>query len=138
MATHDRRSDRAARVADRILGSLASELREARLSAGLSQARLAALSGVSHAEISRIERARARWLSVGSTCLLATYLGLDTSLRLYPAGPPIRDVAHARLLERLHGRLAPVLVWRTEVPLPIPGDPRAWDALIVGPEWQVA
>src|SRR5262249_16423991 len=30
------------------------------------------------------------------------------------------------------------LRWRTEVPLPIEGDLRAWDAMITGPRWRVA
>ena len=36
------------------------------------------------------------------------------------------------LLERLRVRLHPSLRWRTEVPLPIDGDLRAWDAEIRG------
>ena len=54
------------------------------------------------------------------------------SLESDPAGDPIRDAAHAALLERLRGRLHSSLIWRTEVPLPRPGDLRAWDALIRG------
>ncbi len=35
-------------------------------------------------------------------------------------------------------RLHPVLGWRTEVPLPITNDRRAWDALIRGIGWLLA
>jgi hypothetical protein len=66
---------------------------------------------------------------------LAAYcavLGLELSLRTYPAGDPIRDRAQLALLERLRGRLHPSLRWRTEVPLPIERDLRAWDADIRG------
>jgi hypothetical protein len=59
-------------------------------------------------------------------------VGLDVRLRAYPAGDPIRDAGQQRLLERLRRRLDPGLGWRTEVPLPIEGDRRAWDALIRG------
>jgi hypothetical protein len=59
-------------------------------------------------------------------------LGLELSLRTYPAGDPIRDRAQLALLERLRGRLHPNLRWRTEVPLPIERDLRAWDADIRG------
>ena len=41
------------------------------------------------------------------------------------------------LLERLRRRLYPALGWRTEVPLPIPGDRRAWDAIIRGPDFRI-
>jgi hypothetical protein len=39
------------------------------------------------------------------------------------------------LLEKLRAGLHPRLRWRTEVPLPIPGDKRAWDGTISGPGW---
>ena len=59
-------------------------------------------------------------------------LGLDLTLRAYPAGDPIRDRAQLALLERLRVRVHPSLRWRPEVPLPIEGDLRAWDAEIRG------
>ena len=57
-------------------------------------------------------------------------VGLDLAMRAYPAGDPIRDRAQLALLERLRARLNPTLRWRTEVPLPIDGDLRAWGAEI--------
>ena len=59
-------------------------------------------------------------------------LGHDLVIRTYPAGDPIRDRAQLALLERLRARLRPDLRWRTEVPLPIENDLRAWDAEIAG------
>ena len=59
-------------------------------------------------------------------------------MRAFPAGDPLRDAGQLRLLERLRDRLDPALTWRTEVPLPIDGDRRAWDALIVGRGWRTA
>ena len=58
-------------------------------------------------------------------------------LRAYPAGDPIRDAGHTRLLDRLRRDLASGLQWRSEVPLPIEGDLRAWDAVIGGPGWRL-
>jgi hypothetical protein len=69
---------------------------------------------------------------------VATALGLDLSIRFFPTGDPIRDVAHGRLLERLHQRLPSSLTWHVEVPLPLSGDLRAWDAVISGPGWRIA
>ena len=63
-------------------------------------------------------------------------MGLDLSIRAYPGGRPLRDAAHAALLERLHRRVHRSLGWATEVPLPITGDLRAWDALIRGEDWR--
>jgi hypothetical protein len=59
-------------------------------------------------------------------------VGLDLAFRAYPAGDPIRDRAQLALLERLRARLHPTLRWRTEVPLAVEGDLRAWDAEIRG------
>ena len=67
----------------------------------------------------------------------AAVVGLDLVIRTYPRGDPIRDAGHARLLERFRQRLHASLSFRTEVPLPIPGDLRAWDAVIDGPGWHL-
>jgi hypothetical protein len=49
----------------------------------------------------------------------------------------LRDAAHLRLLATLRGCLHPTLSWRTEVPIPIERDLRAWDGLITGPTFRV-
>lgn len=91
--------------------------------------------GLSPAQVSRIERALAPNVSVLQLAGLSAAVGLDLAVRAYPAGEPIRDAAHLALLDRLRARLHRSLAWRTEVPLPIPGDRRAWDAMIRGPGW---
>ncbi|HEX5012999.1 MAG TPA: hypothetical protein VFV72_02485 [Candidatus Limnocylindrales bacterium] len=53
-------------------------------------------------------------------------------MKAYPTGEPIRDRAQIALLDRFRARLHPSLRWRAEVPLPIPGDRRAWDAEVRG------
>jgi hypothetical protein len=67
--------------------------------------------------------------------LLAT-IGMDLSARAYPSGGPLRDAAHAALLGRFRASLHPDLSWATEVPLPIAGDLRAWDAVVGGRGWR--
>jgi hypothetical protein len=59
-------------------------------------------------------------------------VGLELSFKAYPAGDPIRDRAQRAVLERLHSKTHPSLLWREEVPLAIPQDLRAWDAVISG------
>jgi transcriptional regulator with XRE-family HTH domain len=115
-----------------ILASSATELREARISAGLSQRAVAEAAGVSHSTVSRLERQRSPDASVLVIARVGAAVGLKPTLRLYPDGDPIRDAGHVQLLERLHARIHAQLRWRTEVPLPIPGDLRAWDATIAG------
>jgi transcriptional regulator with XRE-family HTH domain len=130
MTTRDRRLDRAHRNVRRGLIAMGDELRNARISAGLTQQTLGAAVGVSHSTISRIEAGRAGRVSYAQLVAVAAVLGLDLPLRAYPAGDPIRDVAQLELLERLRRRLAPACRWRTEVPLDLQGDLRAWDAVI--------
>lgn len=136
MATRERRNDRADRLADETLGSLGRELRRARVGAGLSQRTLEAATGISHSEICRVERGRAPNVPLRTFVLLATSLGLVIPARPYPEGDAIRDAGHARLLERFRSRLHPSLRWRTEVPLPAPGDPRSWDGVTGAASWR--
>jgi hypothetical protein len=51
---------------------------------------------------------------------------------VHPVGAPIRDKAHVALLGRFAARLAGSISWRTEVPMPIPGDLRSADGLAAG------
>jgi hypothetical protein len=58
-------------------------------------------------------------------------VGLDVSCRVYPSnGDAIRDAGQTRLLARFARFLYPSLIWRLEVPLPLAGDKRAWDATV--------
>lgn len=127
--------DRGRRDAAIHLQELGRELREARVAAGLSQAAVARAAGISHASLSRIERGVAPSLPLTRLDVLAAVLGNRLSVRLYPAGLPLRDAGQLRLLERLRTNLSPALAWRTEVPIPIPGDFRAWDASLGGSSW---
>ena len=86
--------------------------------------------GSSHATIGRLERGEARFLTVEMMTIVATVLGLDLRVGLYPIGSALRDAGHLALLERLRVRLGSMVRWRTEVPVPIPGDLRAADACI--------
>jgi len=138
MPTKERQADVAGRTAGRVLRTVADELREARLAAGVTQKLVATRGGMSRAELSRIERSAAPWLTIDHLCRLSAALGLDPSVRLYPVASPLRDRAHLQLLDRLRVRLHASLRWQTEVPLPLSGDRRAWDAMIQGARWRVA
>lgn len=114
---------------------LADEFSEARLAAGLSQETVAASTGLSRSVYGRVERAGRPTLSVIETCQIATVLGHDVSLRLFPTADPLRDAAQQELIARLAALTQPPLRLRPEVPLPRIGDRpelRAWDAVIEG------
>lgn len=137
MATRERRIDRGRRRASQALATVGEEFRDARLSGGLSQDRVADAVGISQPELSRIERGAAPWVTYETLVLIAAVLGLDLPLRAFPVAGPIRDVAQLKLLAKFRALLPIGLSWRTEVPLQIERDLRAWDAVIGGRGWQV-
>lgn len=132
MPTRDRRLDRARATSRRLIASAIAEIKAARVRSGVSQEDLGRAVGMSASQVGRFERGQLRDVSIEKVCRLSAGVGLDPSLRLYPGGDPIRDVAQVRLLDRMRARVAPAFRWRTEVPLSIRDDLRAWDAVLDG------
>ena len=97
---------------------------------------MATALGVDRSWVSRVERGRVDDVGIIAASELLAAVGLELSVRAYPSGGPLRDAAHSALLERLRVRIHRSLGWATEVPLPIVGDMRAWDALIRGRDWR--
>lgn len=136
MSTHERRRDRARRLAQRALLAIGEAFRDARLQAALSQRELAEAVGVSPAEISRVERGRSPHVAYETLVAIAAALGLDLPLRAYPNDDPVRDAAQLALLARFRAQM-PQWRYRAEVVLDLPGDRRAWDLVVDGPGWSV-
>ena len=101
-----------------------------RRAAGLSQRRVAAEIGIAHSTLSRIEAGRATATSLTVYAQLFAVLGGRLNCKVYPEGDPLRDEAQLRLIARLRALLHAAIRARTEVPLPISGDMRAWDMLL--------
>jgi len=85
---------------------------------------------MSRSQVVRLEDASNPNATLRQLNRLAAANGYKLVVRAFPDADPIRDVAHARLLERLRRQLVAPLVWRPEVPLPEPGDLRGWDSNI--------
>ncbi len=112
------------------------ELRSARLDRGLAGGDVARAGGLSAAQYSRIERGLTDGPSIEQASILLAAVGLELSVRAYPGGEPLRDAAHIALIDRLRARVHRSLRFHTEVPFPSPGDRRAWDVVIAGPDWR--
>lgn len=112
------------------------ELRLARTDRGLSLATVGGAVALSISQVSRIERGLVRHVSVRDLARLHAVVGLDLSVKSYPSGQPIRDAVHIRLLNDLRRLLHRSLLWSVEVPIPIPGDQRSWDAMIRTDLWR--
>jgi transcriptional regulator with XRE-family HTH domain len=127
-------------LGQRLVQRLSTEIDNAARDRGLSYASIGRATGLSGQQVGRICRGEAGEVSLVRLTELATVVGLDLAARTYSGGTPLRDRAHAALLERLRARLPVSLHWRTEVPIvQMPGAPdqRAWDAMISGPSWLV-
>ena len=131
MPTRRNPADEGQHLAARIQRQVGEDLRAARLAAGLSQHAAGTAAGMSHAQLGRIERGANRDLTFDQAARAGMAVGLRLGARLYPDGDPVRDRAQLALLGRFRARLPPEAIWTTEVPLPIPGDRRAWDACVV-------
>src|SRR5215210_768220 len=101
MPARERRVERGEDNGRRLLADAGRELRLARLQHGLALHPVAGAAGISAATLSRIERGLRRGTPIAGLARIGSVLGLDVSLRLHPAGEPIRDRAHAEVLARL-------------------------------------
>lgn len=124
------RMSRADRRSEALLRRCGTELRDARRSAGLTLASVAAASRCSESEVSRIERGRAPWVSVTALSRVAAVVGLDLWTRLYPGSDALRDAGHLRLESAFRDRIGAGLRVAAEVPVGDGRDQRAWDLVL--------
>lgn len=107
-----------------------AELRDMRITLGISQPKMANELGCSQASLWRLEANQVAEVTVGRLAEMASILGLELAMTLYPIGDPIRDKGQQAVGDRFDRLLA--FVWRvtSETLLPMPGDQRAWDRLL--------
>ena len=132
MPISERAADAGTERGRKLARSLGAEVRIARRMTGVSQLTLGGAVGLSGAEIGRIERGEAPWLTIEHAARILRAVGLDLWLRTYPAGPPIRDAGHLRLIADFEARLPPSITAQREWPIPNDRDRRAIDVLLVG------
>ena len=132
MPPKERAADRGSRFARRIIVASGADVRTARVVSGLSLKGVGRAVGLSYSQVGRIERGEHPSVTIAQLAMIGSVVGLDISLRFYPGGSPLRDTAHVALLERFRECLSPELTFRTEVPLPGPGEQRAWDGMVLG------
>ncbi len=138
MSVRERPADRGRRVARLALGRVCEDARLARIAAGLSQREVGRAIGRSHTWVARVENGRSAGVTFGDLGALLAAVGLEPRLTVVPGSDAHRDTAHSALLDRTRTLLHKSWTWRLEVPLPNPGDPRAWDALVRGDGVRIA
>jgi len=60
----------------------------------------------------------------------AAAVGLRTRIRLFPGDGALRDAGQVALIRRFRERIGNAGRWAFEVPIPLPGDQRALDAVL--------
>lgn len=130
MGIHEKPVDRGSERGRNACRRFGQELRRARRERGPSQRVVASQVGVSMMQVSRVERGLAPALSIVQSCRLAAVVGLELSLRAYPDGSPVHDARHLQLIAKAVATLKAEGRYAREVPLPIQGDRRAWDAVV--------
>jgi transcriptional regulator with XRE-family HTH domain len=130
MARPSRDRDAADALARRVRFEMGREIRDARLNEGISLRRAAASVGISYTQLSRIERAKVDELTIAQLSRACAAVGLQLHARALPGTGRALDAGQLALLGRLRARLPTSIAVRTEVPIPLPGDRRAWDAVL--------
>lgn len=128
--------DRGTERGRRARASIGDEIRSARRNRNLTLREICQAVGVSVATGSRLERGILDHVDIMLLARMCAVVGLDLSVKAYPGGEPIRDAPQLGLLGDFRALLHASVNWSTEVPLPQPGDFRAWDGLARGTGWQ--
>lgn len=124
------RLDAARLVSRAIRSEMGREIRLARVSASVSQREAGARVGISRSQWGRIENSELEQLTVDQLSRACASVGLRLHARAVPDADPALDAGQLAVLERFRRRLPEPVPMATEVPLPIPGDRRAWDGFI--------
>jgi transcriptional regulator with XRE-family HTH domain len=130
VTTKETRVQRGRRRGQTLSSRAIGELRDARITASVSQERLAEQLGRSSSAIGRLEANELEDVGVIQLAEMASVLGLELSLGLHPIGDPIRDKGQLALGKRFDQLLSSL--WRVtdETLLPGQGELRAWDKLL--------
>lgn len=114
----------------RLRFELGREIRPARLEAGTSLRTAAARAGISHTQFRRIELGMVQRLSVTQGGIACAAVGLRLHARAVPGSGKALDAGQLKVLARLQATLPASVQLRREVPIPMPGDRRAWDGML--------
>lgn len=120
----------AARLGAWLLKDIGRELRVARILAGLTQRGVARQLGRERSHVSRVESGLVAGIKMADLTRHAAIVGLRPFVKLYPVGRRVMDGPQLALLAKFRTRLAATWLVALEVPMPLPGDLRAADALI--------
>lgn len=129
MTTRRYRIVEAERRMRRQLGAVLDDIVERRLAGGIRQSDVAGPLGCTRQWVSEMERGKPANVGLIELGRLAAVVGLDLSLRAYPAISVLRDAGQVKLINRFRAEISPDIPWRIEQHV-APGDPRAFDIVL--------
>lgn len=138
MATRTRVLDDARHAWHRQAREVGDQLRTGRHVLGATQKQVSTAIRVSSSEISRRELGRSRRLTGEKLAIHAAAVGLNLSVKLYPLGGGVRDAAQATYIAALVARIGRAWKVKLEAAIPLVGDLRAVDVLLVGRDVRIA
>jgi transcriptional regulator with XRE-family HTH domain len=138
MTTRTRTLDGARRDWERTAIEIGDQLRTGRHVLGVTLRRLSEVIKVSPSEISRRELGRSRRLTGEKLAVHAAAVGLRLSVKLWPVGGGVRDAAQTRYVGKFVARVGRPWKILLEAPVPIAGDLRAIDILMVSDAARIA
>jgi len=130
MTAREGSADRGNRKGRHSLETVMREFHDARIGSGLTQQAVGRAIDRSDAWVSWTESGRNESLSIVDATSMLACVGLDLSVRAYPGGRGLRDEAQLALIARFRSLVTGHWQWQTEVPIPLPGDQRAWDVVL--------
>jgi transcriptional regulator with XRE-family HTH domain len=134
MVIRRRLADVAVEEAQQLVAKSLGELRSARRGLMLSQVQAGTRVGLSRSQLGRLERGEIEGVTLEQLCRAGRAVGLKPALTWYPANDGPRDRPQLSAFDRFTPLLAPPLILRREVTLPVRGDQRAWDGRIETPD----
>lgn len=137
MANRFRGLNQALRNWGRLEREIGEGLRSARIVTGATQQQVADAVGVSASEISRRELGKSRGMTGAKLAVHAAAVGLKLWVRFYPAGGGVRDAAQARYIAAFIARVGRRWHVTLEAVVPIVGDLRAADILLVAHQTRI-
>ena len=114
----------------RVRYEIGREIRDARLSGGSSLRVAGARVGMSHTQLRRLEAGVIEHVTVEQLSRGCAAVGLRLLVRTAPGPGPALDAGQLALIGRLRAVLPSSVRVSMEVPIPLPGDRRAWDAVV--------
>lgn len=138
MATRTRALDEARHQWHRQAREVGDQLRTGRHVLGATQKQVSIAIRVSSSEVSRRELGRSRRLTGEKLAVHAAAVGLKLSIKLYPLGGGVRDAAQATYIAAFVARIGRAWKVILEAAIPLAGDLRAVDVLLVGRDVRIA